>query len=68
MNDTCDLTARLTSVEDYWNKKQGLLSLWENREWRIASSKPRMKILRRSCTSVGIHKSRYLRYTLTSES
>ena len=68
VNDTCDLTARLTSVQDYWYKKQGLLTLWENGEWLVASTTPRNKILRRSCTSVGIHRSRYLRYTLTSES
>ena len=67
-NDRCDVTATLTSVEIYWNKIQGLLTLWDNGEWRIASSPPNIRTFRRSCTSVGIHQTRYLRYALTSKS
>ena len=68
VNDKCDVTAILASVEIYWNKIQGLLTLWDNREWRIASSPPNIRTFRRSCTSVSIHQTRYLRYALTTKS
>ena len=64
VNNKCDLTVKLSSVKDYWNKKQGLLKLWKNGKWRIASSPPNTRKFKLSCTSVGIPSWTYLRYTV----
>ena len=54
VDDVCEPTARLTSVVTQWNKKSGLLQLWENDSWKNASSTPSQDILHLSCKSVGI--------------
>ena len=52
--DKCDLTVRLTSVHDYWNKKVGLLQRWHNGSWRADSGIPSVSIMRLTCKDVGL--------------
>ena len=55
VDDTCEPIARLVGVQDQWNKKSGLLQLWQGRAWTTVSSTPARNILTLSCRSVGIN-------------
>ena len=55
VDDTCEPIARLVGVQDQWNKKSGLLQLWQGRAWTTVSSTPAQNILTLSCRSVGIN-------------
>jgi Ca2+-binding RTX toxin-like protein len=64
VDDKCEPTSKLFHVEDEWNKKKGLLILWENGAWNVTSSPPNNERLRLSCKSVGIDDPQHLTYTL----
>ena len=64
VEDKCELTARLTSVNEQWNMISGTLELWQNGVWTIASSAPTDTRLQRSCRSVRLNRNQYLSYSL----
>ena len=66
VDDTCEPTARLTSVAVQWFKKIGTLQLWQNGAWTIASSTQARNILNLSCKSVGINDPQHVAYSSTS--
>ena len=66
VDDICDATARLVSVEDRWNKKSGKLQLWQNGAWVDASSAPAPNIINLSCRSVAIDDPQYVTHTSRS--
>ena len=41
VGDTCELTSRLTMVEEFWNIKRGLFQRWENGRWKF----PRPRVI-----------------------
>jgi len=55
VDDTCEPIARLVGVQDQWNRKSGLLQLWQGGAWTTVSSTPAQNILTLSCRSVGIN-------------
>ncbi|XP_078357676.1 uncharacterized protein LOC144642570 [Oculina patagonica] len=63
VDDTCEPTVRLATLEDSWNKKKGLLQLWQNGAWNTASSAPAKNILNLSCRSVGIGDPQYVTHS-----
>ena len=64
VEDKCELTARLTSVNNQWNIISGTLELWQNRVWTKASSAVTDIRLQRSCISVKLDGNQYLRNSL----
>ncbi|CAB3988828.1 iron-regulated -like [Paramuricea clavata] len=68
VDDKCEPTSKLFHVEDEWNMKKGLLILWENGAWNVASSSPNNERLRLSCKSMGIDDPQHVTYTLNRRS
>ena len=66
VDDICEPVARLANVIDRWNKKSGLLQLWQNNAWAVASSIPSPNILGLSCKSVGIDDPQHLTHSSSS--
>ena len=66
VDDICEPTARLVSVEDRWNKKSGKLQLWQNGAWVDAPSAPAQNIINLSCRSVAIDDPQYVTHTSRS--
>ena len=66
VDDICEATARLVSVEDRWNKKSGKLQLWQNKAWVDARSAPAPNIINLSCRSVAIDDPQYVTHTSRS--
>lgn len=67
VNDQCELIAKLTSVNDFWHKKTGLLELWENGRWSKFPFRSEYKKLKKlSCASVGINEKHYVDFKLDS--
>ena len=67
MDDKCELTVRLTNVYDHWNKIVGLLQVWNNGAWRVASMAAD-SLVRLSCNTVGIRNPSHVSRGLNSNS
>ena len=66
VDDTCEPTAKLVNVNDQWHAKSGLLQLWQNGAWTVASSAPAQSLLHLSCKSVGIDDPQYVKHSARS--
>ena len=68
VDDRCELTVRLTGVDDQWNKKVGILEHWRNTAWERATETPHERILRLACQSVRLPNSNHLSHEMNSDS